>query len=215
MDCPHRSRRHDGLPPRHVGPWRIDPADIGKHDHLLLETDEGHGSSLQRPARFGSVDLVPTSARRWPAFAALGPEPLDGRIDGNGSRRASRADRSREAAAARPADRCRAGQYLCLRGAVPGPDRSAQAGGQGQPGQARCAGRGDRRCSTKRSSRRLDPEGFRRAGWRARLFLQAVRRLRPRRRAVPRLRGEGQAHRPGRTVDLLLPSPPASASATG
>ena len=25
------------------GSWRIDPAEIGKHDHLLLETDEGSG----------------------------------------------------------------------------------------------------------------------------------------------------------------------------
>ena len=25
------------------GRWRIDPAEIGKHDHLLIETDDGHG----------------------------------------------------------------------------------------------------------------------------------------------------------------------------
>jgi formamidopyrimidine-DNA glycosylase len=59
------------------GRWRIDPADIGKHDHLVLETGNGHVLSLNDARRFGSVDLV-DSARldEWPAFAALGPEPL-------------------------------------------------------------------------------------------------------------------------------------------
>jgi len=65
------------------GAWRIDPHEIGKHDHLLLETDEGRRLHLRDPRRFGSVDLVPTAAlAEWPAFKALGPEPLDGRIDG-------------------------------------------------------------------------------------------------------------------------------------
>src|SRR5687768_7290093 len=65
------------------GAWRIDPAELGKHDHLLLETDEGRRLHLRDPRRFGSVDLVPTDQlERWPAFLALGPEPLDGAIDG-------------------------------------------------------------------------------------------------------------------------------------
>jgi formamidopyrimidine-DNA glycosylase len=65
------------------GAWRIDPADLGKHDHLLLETDEGRRLHLRDPRRFGSVDLVPTDAlENWPAFKALGPEPLGGAIDG-------------------------------------------------------------------------------------------------------------------------------------
>ena len=65
------------------GAWRIDPAELGKHDHLLLETDEGRRLHLRDPRRFGSVDLVPTEELdRWPAFEALGPEPLDGTIDG-------------------------------------------------------------------------------------------------------------------------------------
>ena len=58
------------------GHWRVDPAEIGKHDHLLLETDEGRRLALNDARRFGSVDLVPTGALdRWPAFRALGPEP--------------------------------------------------------------------------------------------------------------------------------------------
>jgi formamidopyrimidine-DNA glycosylase len=59
------------------GRWRIDPAELGTHDHLLLETDESRTLSLNDPRRFGSVDLVPTEAlAAWPPFAAMGPEPL-------------------------------------------------------------------------------------------------------------------------------------------
>ena len=59
------------------GRWRIDPDQIGKHDHLLLETEAGHVLALCDPRRFGSVDLVDTAALDvWPQFAALGPEPL-------------------------------------------------------------------------------------------------------------------------------------------
>lgn len=66
------------------GAWRVDPADLGKHDHLLLETDEGRCLHLRDPRRFGSVDLIPTvKLADWPAFKALGPEPLEGSIDGN------------------------------------------------------------------------------------------------------------------------------------
>lgn len=66
------------------GAWRIDPAELGKHDHLLIETDEGRRLHLRDPRRFGSVDLVPTDELAdWPAFKALGPEPLDGSIDGS------------------------------------------------------------------------------------------------------------------------------------
>ncbi len=65
------------------GRWRIDPVDIGKHDHLLIETDEGHRLSLNDPRRFGSLDLVPTEdVPEWPPFTALGPEPLGGELTG-------------------------------------------------------------------------------------------------------------------------------------
>ena len=60
------------------GSWRIDHAELGKHDHLLLETDEGKRLALNDPRRFGSVDIVPTDRlREWPAFKALGPEPFE------------------------------------------------------------------------------------------------------------------------------------------
>jgi formamidopyrimidine-DNA glycosylase len=58
------------------GRWRIDPGEIGKHDHLVLETQH-HRLALNDPRRFGSVDLMPSAAvAAWPPFAALGPEPL-------------------------------------------------------------------------------------------------------------------------------------------
>jgi len=59
------------------GRWRIDPSEIGTHDHLILETDEGRVLALCDPRRFGSVDLVRHEALAdFPAFRALGPEPL-------------------------------------------------------------------------------------------------------------------------------------------
>lgn len=60
------------------GRWRTEGGDAGKHDHLLLETGAGSRLFLQDPRRFGSVDLVagdPLLA--FPAFALLGPEPLE------------------------------------------------------------------------------------------------------------------------------------------
>ena len=60
------------------GRWRIDPAEIDRHDHLLLETDDGCRLALNDPRRFGSLDLVRTDALAdWAPIAALGPEPLD------------------------------------------------------------------------------------------------------------------------------------------
>jgi formamidopyrimidine-DNA glycosylase len=58
------------------GRWRIDPETLGPHDHLLIET-EAHRLSLCDPRRFGFVALAQTDAlEQWPAFAAMGPEPL-------------------------------------------------------------------------------------------------------------------------------------------
>lgn len=58
------------------GHWRVDPAEIGKHDHLLLVTGEGRRLALNDARRFGSVDLLRTEElEQWPAFRALGPEP--------------------------------------------------------------------------------------------------------------------------------------------
>lgn len=59
------------------GRWRIEPEELGPHDHLLIETAAGHLLALCDPRRFGSVDLVETAAiAAWPQFAAMGPEPV-------------------------------------------------------------------------------------------------------------------------------------------
>jgi len=64
------------------GRWRIEPDALEKHDHLVLHT-QAEGPlpaamlALNDARRFGSVDLVASTALDlWPAFAALGPEPL-------------------------------------------------------------------------------------------------------------------------------------------
>ena len=60
------------------GRWRIDPAEIGKHDHFVVTTDDGRRLALNDARRFGSLDLVRTGdLPQWPPIAALGPEPLD------------------------------------------------------------------------------------------------------------------------------------------
>lgn len=64
------------------GRWRIAPAEIGAHDHLLIETGAGVLLALNDPRRFGSLDLVATAALdALPAFLALGPEPLGSGFD--------------------------------------------------------------------------------------------------------------------------------------
>src|SRR5690348_484202 len=58
------------------GSWRIDPAELRKHDHMVIET-AAHRFALHDPRRFGFVDLVDSAAlEQWPPFAAMGPEPL-------------------------------------------------------------------------------------------------------------------------------------------
>ena len=58
------------------GSWRIDHERLEKHDHLLIETEEGRRLTLNDPRRFGSVDLVRSEElEEWPAFRSLGPEP--------------------------------------------------------------------------------------------------------------------------------------------
>ena len=59
------------------GRWRVDPGEIGAHDHLIIETDAGRRLALCDPRRFGSLDLVRSDAlAAFPPFMALGPEPL-------------------------------------------------------------------------------------------------------------------------------------------
>jgi formamidopyrimidine-DNA glycosylase len=65
------------------GHWRIDPAEIGKHDHVVIETEEGRRLALNDHRRFGSLDIVRTDAlAAYPPFVKMGPEPLDAAFDG-------------------------------------------------------------------------------------------------------------------------------------
>jgi len=65
------------------GRWRIDPSEIGTHDHLILETEEGRVLALCDPRRFGSVDIVGKGElTEFPAFKAMGPEPLGSDFNG-------------------------------------------------------------------------------------------------------------------------------------
>ena len=60
------------------GHWRVEPPEIGKHDHFVVRTDEGRRLALNDARRFGSLDLVRTDElAEWPPIKALGPEPLD------------------------------------------------------------------------------------------------------------------------------------------
>jgi formamidopyrimidine-DNA glycosylase len=59
------------------GRWRVDPDELGAHDHLLLRTEAGRTLSLNDPRRFGSLDLVKTELLQdFTPFRTLGPEPL-------------------------------------------------------------------------------------------------------------------------------------------
>jgi len=59
------------------GHWRIDPAELRPHDHLVIETGAGRRLALNDARRFGSVELWPTaSLADYPPFRGLGPEPL-------------------------------------------------------------------------------------------------------------------------------------------
>ena len=60
------------------GHWRVDPSETAKHDHFIIETEEGRRLALNDARRFGSLDLVPTAELdEWEPMRALGPEPLD------------------------------------------------------------------------------------------------------------------------------------------
>jgi formamidopyrimidine-DNA glycosylase len=59
------------------GRWRTNVDQLEAHDHLVITTDEGRVLALNDPRRFGSVDLISGDPEtQFPAFRALGPEPL-------------------------------------------------------------------------------------------------------------------------------------------
>ncbi len=59
------------------GRWRIDPDIIEKHDHFILETENGRIAALNDPRRFGSLDIMAADeVSEYKAFTTMGPEPL-------------------------------------------------------------------------------------------------------------------------------------------
>lgn len=71
------------------GRWRIDPEELGAHDHFVLETGEERVLALNDPRRFGSLDLVASDALdSFGPFAAMGPEPLSAEFTGAALERA-------------------------------------------------------------------------------------------------------------------------------
>ncbi|MGH7056277.1 MAG: bifunctional DNA-formamidopyrimidine glycosylase/DNA-(apurinic or apyrimidinic site) lyase [Acetobacteraceae bacterium] len=54
------------------------PSPPPRHEHLVMETDDGTRLGFVDPRRFGSVDLLRTADEaRHPRLAPLGPEPFD------------------------------------------------------------------------------------------------------------------------------------------
>lgn len=64
------------------GRWRVDPAEIEKHDHFILETGAGRVVALNDHRRFGSLDIIPyADIGNYRHFVTMGPEPLSGDFD--------------------------------------------------------------------------------------------------------------------------------------
>jgi len=54
----------------------------GRHDHLVVQLDDGAVLTFNDPRRFGFMDLFPGAALdRHPRLSGLGPEPLDAAFD--------------------------------------------------------------------------------------------------------------------------------------
>ena len=66
------------------GRWRVDPSELEKHDHFVLETNSGRLVALNDPRRFGSLDITPLSQiNAYKPFVGMGPEPLSDDFNAN------------------------------------------------------------------------------------------------------------------------------------
>jgi formamidopyrimidine-DNA glycosylase len=64
------------------GRWRVDPTEIEKHDHFVLETGSGRVVALNDHRRFGSLDIMQSGdLMAYKAFVSMGPEPLSDDFD--------------------------------------------------------------------------------------------------------------------------------------
>lgn len=65
------------------GRWRVDPPELEKHDHFIIETGKGRLVALNDPRRFGFVDIVAEDELADSKhFISMGPEPLGEEFDG-------------------------------------------------------------------------------------------------------------------------------------
>lgn len=65
-----------------LGEWHHHHPAPEKHDHVILDMDNGTRITFNDARRFGAMDLMPTaSAETHPLLAALGPEPLGNAFD--------------------------------------------------------------------------------------------------------------------------------------
>ena len=204
---------HLGMSGRMVlGP--LNPNSITRHEHIVLETDDGWRVGFVDPRRFGSVDLVATAREdEHRLLAGLGPEPLDQAFSTTVLAR-SLAGKRTPVKAALLDQRVVAGLgniYVCeaLFRASIAPDR--QAATIPRAGAARLVRRdqGDARGGDRR--RWLLAAGLRAAGRRAGLFparLEGVWARRPALRALPWPAGlrRGGAHGAVGTFHLPLPA---------
>ena len=186
------------------GRWRVDPASIGPHDHLLIATEAGRRLSLCDPRRFGSLDLVPTDAlAEFAPFRALGPEPLG--PDLTAAYLARRLEgRIAPIKLLLLDQRIVAGLgniYVCEALNVARIDPRKPAGQASDPDRARRRDRGGR----------IEPARLRAPRRPARLFLQTVPRLWARGCGMP-VRRDRRAAGGWRAIDLLVPHLPAVAA---
>ena len=64
------------------GRWRVEPPELQKHDHFVMETAGGVLVALNDPRRFGSLDIVSVAdIAAYKPFVGMGPEPLSDEFD--------------------------------------------------------------------------------------------------------------------------------------
>ena len=194
------------------GHWRIDPAELGKHDHVVIETDAGRRLALNDHRRFGSLDLVSTEElASYGPFVKMGPEPLAGEFDGGYLAQALEG-RSAPIKALLLDQRIVAGLgniYVCdalnLAQIAPG-----RAGGQiARARLDRLAGAVKEVLTAAIAAGGSSLRDYVQARRRARLFLEGVAGLWPRGPALPALRRADSPPRRFGPIDLLLPEMPA------
>lgn len=65
-----------------LGEWHHHHPAPAKHDHVILDIEDGTRITFNDARRFGAMDLMPTaSAETHPLLAQLGPEPLGNAFD--------------------------------------------------------------------------------------------------------------------------------------